>query len=91
MGLVSGMRSCVDVQTSFVLETFVAHRARMRLRIVTQPVSGVATVAVGFRFDVGDRSFCTNMSCNNNDTNTNDDVYGAVIATQSLREFTRFI
>ena len=28
---------------------------------------------------------------NNNDTNTNDNVYGAVIATQSLREFTRFI
>jgi len=28
---------------------------------------------------------------NNNNTNTNDNVYGAVIVTQSLREFTRFI
>ena len=28
---------------------------------------------------------------NNNNTNTNDNVYGAVIMTQSLREFTRFI
>ena len=28
---------------------------------------------------------------NNNNTNTNDNVYGAVIITQSLREFTRFI
>ena len=28
---------------------------------------------------------------NNNNNNTNDNVYGAVIVTQSLREFTRFI
>jgi len=31
------------------------------------------------------------LSTNNNNTNTNDNVYGAVIMTQSLREFTRFI
>jgi len=36
--------------------------------------------------------FSTNNNFNNNNnTNTNDNVYGAVIMTQSLREFTRFI
>jgi len=32
-----------------------------------------------------------NNNNNNNNTNMNDNVYGAVIATQSLWEFTRFI
>ena len=32
-----------------------------------------------------------NNNNNNNNNNTNDNVYGAVIVTQSLREFTRFI
>jgi len=32
-----------------------------------------------------------NFNNNNNNTNTNNNVYGAVIMTQSLREFTRFI
>ena len=32
-----------------------------------------------------------NNNNNNNNNNTNDNVYGAVIMTQSLREFTRFL
>jgi len=42
----------------------------------------------------GSRCHCagrTSVNNNNNNNNTNDNVYGAVIMTQSLREFTRFI
>ena len=35
--------------------------------------------------------FLTTDICNNNNNNNQDDIYGAVIMAQPLREFTRFI
>jgi len=35
--------------------------------------------------------FLTTDICNNNNNNNQDDIYGAVIMAQPLREFTRFM